>query len=355
MSDSPSQPTPGRLRRLTRTPAIFAALALVLAACGETPEPTVRLQNVQADIVFGEIPPPNAAAPANARSGPLGQAEEFPDVDEFDFPDDRSGVISRIPPRAAPPEPCPPASLTEFPDKEASLNVEGKPEVGLYRWVRDGEQTLTVAPTIKMPIQGFEKRLIRAVEEEDDTTFTFETVQSELGSGQIVVTRYRVKTEPTQQRVGPTDVRVGEPDRGVAIYEIERFDSKTGASVSTFTPTPAVLVLPLPIVPGEAFEGFGADPGGGESLRIQGSVRKRQQVDACGEVIDGWLVEGSRTFSGLAPEDSGTQTYHYIVATQLGGWIIQEYIESSDADGSAEVTFRTGQKEPDPLPEDAAT
>lgn len=337
-----------------RLVAVAAVFGLLAAACGETPEPTVRLQNVQADIVFGEIEPPNAAAPANARPGALGQAEDIIEVDEFDFPDDRSSVLSRLPPRAAPPEPCPPASLTEFPDREASLNVEGKPAVGLYRWVRDGEQTLTAAPNIKIPVSGFEKRLIRAVEEENDSTFTFETVQSELGSGQIVVTRYRVKTEPTQQRVGPTDVRVGEADRGIAIFEIERFDSKTGASVSVFSPTPPVLVLPLPIVPGEAFEGFGADAAGGESLRIQGSVRKRQQVDACGEVIDGWLVEGSRTFSGLTPDSSGTQTYHYIVATQLGGWIIQEYIESSDADGSAKVTFRTGQKEPDPLPEDAA-
>lgn len=331
--------------------AILMLIGLVTAACGEQAEPTVRLQNVQADIVFGEIEPPNKAAPANAAVGPLGESDDFGEVDEFEFDD--SSKLSRLPPRPKPIEPCPPAALTEFPDKEASLNVEGTPAVGLYRWVRDGEQTLAAAPTFKIKVGGFEKRLIRALEKESDTAFTFETVQNEFGSGQIVITTYRVKTSPTQQRVGPTDVRVGEPDRGIAIVEIQRFDAKTGAALSTFTPTPPVLILPLPIVPGEAFEGAGIDPTDGSTLRIQGSVRKRQQVDACGKVIDGWLVEGSRTFSGALGANSGTQTYNYIVATQMGGHIIQEFVSSTSADGSSAVTFRVGQKEPDPLPEDA--
>ena len=336
----------------SRALVLIALVGLIASACGEQPEPTVRLQNVQADIVFGEIEPPVPAAPANQASGPLGLADDVIEVDEIEFDD--KGFLTRLPPRAAPIEPCPPAALTEFPDKEASLNVEGKPAIGLYRWVRSGEQMLAAAPTFKIPVSGFEKRLIRAVEEESDTTFTFETVQSEMGTGQIVVTRYRVKTAPTQQRVGPTDVRVGEPDRGIAIYQIERFDPKTGASISTFTPTPPVLVLPLPIVPGEAFEGVGVDPTTGGSLRIQGSVRKRQQVDACGEVIDGWLVEGTRTASSSGPTGGVPQTYHYIVATQLGGPIIQEYLESQDTTGSAKVTFRVGQIVPDALPADAA-
>ena len=335
-----------------RVLVLLAVFGLMASACAEQAEPTVRLQNVQADIVFGEIEPPNEAAPANNVTGPLGQAEEVIEVDEFEFDD--KGFLTRIPPPATPVEPCPPAALTEFPDREASLGVEGKPAVGLYRWVKSGEQTLAAAPTFKLPISGFEKRIIRAVEQENPTTFTFETVQSEMGSGEIVVTRYRVKTAPTQQRVGPTDVRIGEPDRGIAIYQIERFDPKTGASKSTFTPTPPVLVLPLPIVPGEAFEGVGVDATSGATLRIQGSVRKRQQVDACGEVIDGWLVEGTRTSSGGAATSSAPQVYHYIVATQLGGQIIQEYLESQDATGSAKVTFRVGQDEPDPLPADAS-
>ena len=337
----------------TRAVVLVALVGLTAAACGEQPEPTVRLQNVQADIVFGEITPPTPATPANLTSGPVGPIEEdVVEVDEIEF-DDKGHLRGRFSaPR--PIEPCPPAELTEFPDKEASLNVEGKPAVGLYRWVRSGEQQITTPP-IKLPVSGFEKRLIRAVEEESPTTFTFETVQSEMGTGQIVVTRYRVKTAPTQQRIGPTDVRVGEPDRGIAIYEIERFDPKTAASISVFAPNPPVLVLPLPIVPGEAFEGVGVDPATGGSLRIQGSVRKRQQVDACGEVVDGWLVEGTRTTSGLNPEDSKSQIYHYIVATQLGGSIVQEYLEAQDATGSAKITFRTGQIVPDPLPADAAS
>lgn len=338
------------MSRPRRLIAILMLVGLVTAACGEQAEPTVRLQNVQADIVFGEIEPPNKAAPANAAAGPLGESEDFGEVDEFEF-DDLS-KLSRLPPRPKPVEPCPPAALTEFPDKEASLNVEGLPAVGLYRWVRDGEQTLAAAPTFKIKVAGFEKRLIRAVVKESASAFTFETVQNEFGSGQIVITRYRVKTSPTQQRVGPTDVRVGEPDRGIAIIEIKRFDAKTGAAVSTFTPTPPVLVLPLPIVPGESFDGTGVDPTDGSTLRIQGSVRKRQQVDACGEVIDGWLVEATRTFSGALGARSGTQTYNYIVATQMGGPIIQEFVSSTNAEGSASVTFRVGQKAPDPLPEE---
>ena len=78
-------------------------------------------------------------------------------------------------------------------------------------------------------------------------------------------------------------------------------------------------------------------------------VTRRARIDACGDVVDGWSVEGTRTFSqGTA---AGTpQNYDFVVATQLGAMLISEHIKATTAQGSFDGTFSLGQLDPDPLP-----
>ncbi len=76
---------------------------------------------------------------------------------------------------------------------------------------------------------------------------------------------------------------------------------------------------------------------------------KRERVDACGEVVDGWLVQATQTFSGPA-QTAPPRTYNYIVAPQLGGIIISEEVHTATAQGNTDVTFSLGQLKPAPLP-----
>src|SRR5205085_404769 len=110
---------------------------------------------------------------------------------------------------------------------------------------------------------------------------------------------------------------------------------------------PGVLYLPLEVTPGEAFDSVGIDPRTGQVLQHQAKVLARERVDACGEIVDGWVVEATQTFSGSS---TGTRTYRYIVATQLGGIIISEQIKATSPQSSIDVTLSLGQLKPAALP-----
>ena len=66
-----------------------------------------------------------------------------------------------------------------------------------------------------------------------------------------------------------------------------------------------------------------------------------------GEIVDGWQVNTTETFSGATNQPA---TYNYLVATQLGAMIIGEHIDASTADGHSVVDYTIGQTKPDPLP-----
>lgn len=320
------------------------ALAMVASACVRGSDPGIGLQNVQTDVAFAA-----PAAPANTapKGAPSTATEEPVDVSDFDF---GKGFLSRLPPVSASQSACPEAPVTAVASEEASLNADDMPAEGVYRWKRTGTLEPTTPP-IKIPITGFENRLIRNVRRLNPDDYTFEMAQPEYGSQDIVVTTYRVRTNALAERVGSTDQRVGEPDRGVSIVKIERFNAKTGQSVGTFEPVPAVLILPLPVVPGERFQGVGVDTRFAAVLQVDGQVTKRQRIDACGEVVDGWAVDATMTFSG--PANPGAPVnYDFVIAPQLGAPLISEHIVQTTPQGKADITFSLGQLKPDSLRED---
>ncbi len=319
--------------------------ALGLTACVDRADTGVALQNVDADIVFGA--PPKAAAPANTTSASSSRAEELDPFEDVAVND--KGFLQFLPPSfAPPPPPCPAASLTEFADVEAPLNVSTRPAVGVYRWKREGSQELTAAPGFKLPVTGFEKRLVSNVADDDPTDFRFDFAQTELNSTDVIVTTYRVRTAAPQQEAPSSDLRVGSPDRGIAVERIVRLDGRTGSQRAAALFDPAVLVLPLPIQPGEQVQSVGVDPASLATLRIEGKVTTRKQVDACGELVDGWAVEGTRTFSANGQTEQTKFTY--VFATQLGGMPILEVLDVQTQDSRAQVTFTLGQVVPTAAP-----
>jgi hypothetical protein len=329
---------------------IAVALATVLlGACVARPETGVSSQTVEADIVFG-AKAPDPPVPANA-DAPTVRLDQAADPGEVSFEDedvmrDDKRFLARIPRGVTPPKPCPDAGPTDFARQEAPLNAEGTPAAGVYRWKRAGTQELTTLPGIKLPISGFERRLVRNVQTINPSDFRFDVAQTELGGTDVIVTTYRVRTAAASTRVPSTDTRTGELDRGLSIEKIERFDAKTGQSKGrAFQPQPPVLLLPLPVIPGERFQSVGVDPSNLQTMQIDGQVTRRQQVDACGELVDGWAVETTRTVSGT---DTPSGKYNLVVATQLGAMPVLEFIEAQNSEGKVSATLSLGQLKPDP-------
>lgn len=376
---------------------IAAVAALFLAGCVERDAPGVGIQKLAADIVFG-VRPATDTPPPNLDPGPAGRGDAttyVPEPGSFAFPATGGGDFSLRPgrpsgprsPRVTPLAPtravCPPAALTAFPAKEAGQTVEGLPVEGQYRWKRSGTQSLANLGGFKLPIEGFEQRLVRNVVRISDTEYTFETVQPEIGSNVTTISTFKVKlgavsrtvtppvappdlTKPTLPVAPPSalpvvpptlpglpaapvpgSVSAGDPERGISLVKLQRVDAANNSSELTFSP--GVLYLPLDIVPGEEFNAVGIDPRTGAVLQNQAKVVKRERVDACGEIVDGWVVESTQTFSGSA-QAAPPRTYRYIIAPQLGGIIISEEIHTATAQGTTDVTLSLAQLNPAPLP-----
>jgi hypothetical protein len=376
---------------------IAAVTAVFLAGCVERDAPGVGIQKLAADIVFGvkpaaDTPPPNLD-PGQAG---VGDATTYvPDPGSFaapgaggsgDFGGSGPGRATgsrapRVTPLAPAKSICPPAALTAFPAKEAGQTIEGVPVEGQYRWKRTGTQTVATLPVVKLPVDGFEQRLVRNVVKVSDTEYTFETVQPELGTDITTISTFKVKVGAVSRNVTPPveppdltrptlpvplpggltppstpelpkapipgSVSAGDPERGISLAKLQRVDRAGNTSEMTFSP--AVLYLPLDIVPGEEFNAVGIDPRSGAVLQNQARVVNRERVDACGEIVDGWVVESTQTFSGAA-QTAAPRTYRYIIAPQFGGIIVSEQIHIASAQGTTDVTLSLAQVKPAPVP-----
>jgi hypothetical protein len=146
-------------------------------------------------------------------------------------------------------------------------------------------------------------------------------------------------------------VTAGDPERGISLVKLQRVDAQGNTSELTFSP--AVLYFPLPVQPGEQFTSVGIDARSGSVLQHQARVLRRERVDACGEIVDGWAVESTQTFSGSA-QTSPPRTYRYIVAPQLGGIIVSEEVHVTSPQGQTDAVFNLGQLRPAPLPAEVA-
>ncbi len=388
--------SPGQERQLLGRRLLLAGLAAIfLAGCVERDKPGVAIQKLAADIVFGvkpadETPPPNLSP---GQAGPGDATTYVPDGSSGsaqgsafgggNFSGPASSPRPRLPrvtPLAPPKLTCPPAALTAFPAKEAGQTVEGLPTQGQYRWKRSGTQTVANLPNVKLPVSGFEQRLVRNLVQVSETEYTFETVQPELSGNVTTISTFKVKLGAVSKTVAPPveppdltrptspvplpitppgnqptlpkpplpgSVSVGDPERGISLVKLQRVDAAGNSSELAFSP--GVLYLPLDIVPGEEFNAVGIDPRTGSVLQHQARVIKRDRVDACGEVVDGWVVESTQTFTGPG-QTAPPRTYRYLIAPQLGGIIISEEIHTSSPQGTTDVVLSLGQLKPAPLP-----
>lgn len=343
------------MNRCSRSGVAALAALVLLAGCAREDAPGVDALVLQTDLAFGiaeqdepAAPPPNVLAPLQPIES--GDAEPF------------------VPPSLAEPPPeCRTAGLTDFPREPAARNVPDgrRPAAGTARWVRTGEVRDARFANVPISVDGFEEREVRnVVERAPDTdpstgevspSFEFETVQQDLTSGATVTRTWRVRTgaatvSSTDLLVQPTlpdgssspTARVGEPDRGVSL--VQQVTTSPDGTESVFAPASPLLVLPLPVRPGETFSSTAVDPSTFQSMSFTNvTVGVPERVDACGDVAEGWPVSGTFQFVGPSG-DSLSFAYRAVLLPHLGGIIAAESIEQGVEGGPGmSVSWRLGE------------
>lgn len=335
------------------------AAVLLMAGCVHHGDPKVTMKPFTADLVFGVKPavePPPAFAPINPVAA---QQQASANIDLVPLPDLGNTFFKPIHGGPSQVTACPDARSTATAPEEAPTNVPDNrlPVAGLYHWKKRGDFSLNVRPTDKFTYGGITRRAVvnptKVAEPGAAGTgysLTYQTIQPELSTTNVIITDWRVKT--AAQFVQPSAATVnapngGDPERGLALEGIQVKD-KDGNPVGTPYSFPSgVLYFPLPIRSGTTWQASASDPKSLETLSINGQVVNHERVDACGNLVDGWRVNATLTYSGT---DSRTITYSYIVATQYGALIIEEDQSSTDANGTYNPKEMLGQIKPDPLP-----
>lgn len=295
----------------------FLAGTIVLSGCSG---PKVALEigskSVSVNVDFGKpaetLAPPAAQAPPPAFT--LQQTE---------------GGIVIVPiagdaPRQPPPPPaeaCPSASPFSVPAKEATNYVDSPAPNGSYPFRAAGQLK---RGTNTFPYPGTINRRISGARSNSDGTLQFDVTETVLGA--TTVTTYM--TDSTQ----------------VALKKVVRTE---GSITTTFEPIPAVMILPLPPQssdpvgqPVYTWRSAGTDPRSGKSLSVEGTVRPRERVDACGQFLDSWVADTSQRSVG--PLEDLTIVSRTNIATQYGGMIVADQIRASGTLGGApyESTLR---------------
>ena len=345
--------------RLTRRRFAILALPVIFSGCGiglGTGEGRVAVDTLTTDILFGAhvqaSPTPQPTAPPV--EPPLQPLQPPPlTFGNFDF--------GSFFPAPAPVAACPRASDLSFPAQIAGPNVTAPPATGGYRWVQSGGLVIsTGTSTVTIPLAGFHQEYIRNVGTgtpnavvpttpgEAGPDYTFESiVPSALGGNTAYLKiQWQVKANGTTTTQGAQGVFVTaqDPEAGLALKQIERLDAAGATLGPYFKPTSGLLFLPLPVAPGAQWTSTGIDPQG-QTMTLAGQVLKRDKVDACGDLVQGWAVHATLT-SGAS-----TSTLDYMVATQMGGILVSNNIDGQYFNGTfAKALMRIGQLKANPLP-----
>ncbi len=373
-----------QLDRFRRT-TVLIAVALLAASCSaaesEDGATDVDVRAITTDIGLGldkgfEPAPANMAVqqpparPVSTRPPRL----NLPAFDLKEDDDELGGFLT-----------CDPPPLTASPELVADIYPTGRPKPGFYVWQMDG-----VLQTLQGPqeIDVQTARVIADVEEHEDIegAYRFTDVQTLLldaRTGSVVATRYLVIPESPAKRQGVQS----DAGEGVFIERIERFNQGPDGGIEhvVFNSQPPVQILAFPVQVGQVIDSTGVDPVSLSRLTVRGEVKNkvvnedgeeedRRVIEACGERIDSWFVEGEMRFEVTHhgqqppnpfaapdpdrdipdeppnPADARTDVieanYNYNVATQFGGMIVGEFIETPKDGPVLTLNLRIGTVDP---------
>jgi len=329
------------------------ATASIAGACGAVDRPGLQVKGYAADIVFTKKPAKSAPLlgplPADLTGAQALADVGLPSLAPAGFDNPAPGtkytgppLSTRPPCRAAPPGSTAPQAAVTVPDGV-------RPETGTYRWRKTGTFSPTATPDLKLPLGGFEVRKLRNIRELGSGVFSFETLQPDPTGKYVRLTTWQVKPDAVASRAAALSLSLaaGDPERGLAIKSIETLqaDGSRAPEGAQFHPATALLVLPLPVVPGEQFSSVAVDPTTQQSAVFQAQVAARDRVDACGDFVEGWKVTGTLS-SSFEPKP---YPYEVWAAPQLGAMPLLERTTRTQAGvGTLDATYTLAQLHPEP-------
>ena len=264
----------------------------------------VSLRKYALDIAFGGTEPDLVGEGPEQSATPVAPMTEVPLVDlaaqVFDLPLERSA--DGLEPSSAP-DPCPEPAPGAVAERPLTPDVSGAVEPGVYLFKQSGH--MEIVGVARVGLSALTSRIVRGVSSAPGR-FEYDV---ELFTG-------------TRRQV--VEFLVVEGD-GVFVRGIE---TAIAGSSNSFNPIVPVEVLPLPAGPGTRFSSVGLDPATAETLVVEATVTKADRISGCGEVVDGWLVESSWSFSRPTPSGTATRAYDYdyAVAPQHGGLIVGDHM-----------------------------
>lgn len=251
-----------RLSRTLRTCAVLSILATT--ACAPTSDPDLGIREGALDVVYG-----NSAD--DAIEVDLEPVAVIPPPVQLPAPTPTTSPATlpptTLPPTTTtlpPPDPCPVAPIDALPAEILAPSADTPPLPGSYRQAQTGTATIG-GDVVDLAAEVIDT--VAAPTNVSDTGYEFEVTSVEPAT--VTTIGYRVDAD------------------GLAITSV----SVAGAEgVDTFTPTPALLILPSPAVVGSRFTTSATDPASGRFVRLNGRVTGIERIDVCGEVVDTWEV-----------------------------------------------------------------
>lgn len=335
---TPSPPHwPQHRSRRTFTAACLA-VAILTSACGAAPSLPIGVKEYPADIVYGDTSKPEPPAPVpGADPAPAFPGFLAPPAPRTELPGQSPSTTTPRPSTTLAPVACPADDPLEVPRKEAPPEVRDDPQPGRYLFRQegvarvDGKVASTLAPSAERRLDN-----LRALQL---SSYRFD----------LTVKEFEAETTTTYE------VARRGAENGLHIAQIRSSDP---FGTSAFTPSAPVKLLPFPANTGSRWRSAGTDPLHGITLSINGLVKGKTRVNACGTPLDAWLVEvGTDPQTGqpsriVGPGRSVVITGTYAVATQFGGLIVAEDLTLDGTDGGrpVKITTKTAISDPEPRP-----
>jgi hypothetical protein len=325
--------SPTAVRRLL---AVLACFALFGGACSGPREPVeVSVREFPTDVILGAQGVSGASAPQLVAT-PEGPAL----VIRPPLPSRQSGPTDST---SAPAGPCPAAHPFDAPKDEAPSRASAPPVASSYRYRNSGTFEYRGASSSNggvFPAQS--SRTLRGVQRlgtQADSPYRFEIMEGLAGI-----------TTTTTYHVTPATNVPG--DAGLFIAEIETI--RPNGPTEIFSPQPMIKIFEFPAMGNLNWKSSGADPRRGSSMTIQGRIGidspdgedagtepdllTRARVDACGQVVDAWLVEIGGPSDTAKPDSAGGTILGpgvknlrlkavYAIATQFGAFSVYDKYE----------------------------
>jgi hypothetical protein len=300
-----------------RLAVALAAALIACSACGPDRKLAVGLKDYNTDIVFGSQSKPEPPPP-------LVDEQVAPAVPSFIVPPPPIVDAAGPPTTEPPPPPRPPRVVTcpeidlAIPSAPATPSISALPKPGTYGYRQTG--SYAIGPSRgSFPVQS-----------DRDLTNVTTTSDGRLDSFDVVIAQGTRRQTTTYQ---VRDTGGGNTVDGLYITRILTEDQ--GSAPASFTPSDGLRLVAFPLSKGLTWKSTAVDPLKLTAFSIDATAKDIQRVNACGTPVQGWEISVTGSITGI--DKSLTLQATYVVAPQLGGLIVADFVTQQGTDQGKDI------------------